>query len=68
MGLTVNVQRLTYILNPMASLVSTYRIILYNGARPAPDFFLRTLVTCLATLVLGYSVFARHSAMFAEEV
>ncbi len=68
LGFSVNVQRLTYILNPMASLVSTYRVILYNGARPAPDFFLRTFVTCAVTLVIGYSIFARRSPTFAEEI
>ena len=68
LGLDLNVHRLTYILNPMASLISTYRVILYNGARPAVDFFLRTFITSLATLVIGYLVFVRHSSKFAEEV
>jgi ABC-type polysaccharide/polyol phosphate export permease len=68
LGWNLNVHRLTYILNPMASLISTYRVILYYGARPAPDFFLRTFVTSLVTLIIGYSVFMRHSHVFAEEV
>lgn len=68
LGLDLNVHRLTYILNPMASLISTYRVILFNGARPALDFFLRTFVTSLVTLVIGYAIFARHSQVFAEEV
>lgn len=68
LGFDVNLQRWTYILNPMASLISTYRVILYHGARPAPDFFLRTFVTSLLTLVVGYLVFVRHSRVFAEEV
>ena len=67
-GLDLNIHRLTYILNPMASLIATYRVILYHGARPAPDFFLRTFVTSLATLVVGYLIFLRHSRVFAEEV
>ena len=67
-GLDLNVHRLTYILNPMASLISTYRVILYQGARPALDFFLRTFLTSLVTLIVGYSVFMRHSQVFAEEV
>lgn len=67
-GFDVNVHRLTYILNPMASLISTYRIILYNGVRPAPDFFLRTFVTAVLILVIGYWILVRHSRVFAEEV
>jgi ABC-type polysaccharide/polyol phosphate export permease len=68
LGMDLNIHRLTYILNPMASLISTYRVILYHGARPALDFFLRTFVTALVTLIIGYSVFLRHSQVFAEEV
>jgi len=68
LGIDLDVHRLTYILNPMASLISTYRVILYNGARPAADFFLRTFLTSLLTLVVGYLIFARFSRVFAEEV
>lgn len=68
LGLNLNIHRLTYILNPMASLISTYRVILYHGARPALDFFLRTFVTALLTLFIGYMVFLRYSRVFAEEV
>jgi lipopolysaccharide transport system permease protein len=67
-GLDLNIHRLTYILNPMASIISTYRVILYHGARPAPDFFFRTFVTAVVILVLGYLIFTRHSKVFAEEV
>jgi homopolymeric O-antigen transport system permease protein len=65
-GIVVPVQRLAYILNPMSSLIASYRIILYNGAPPALDFFLRTAVTALAFLVLGYLVFHRLSRNFGE--
>jgi ABC-type polysaccharide/polyol phosphate export permease len=68
LGLNLNIHRLAYILNPMASLVSTYRVILYHGASPAADFFLRTFVTSAVTLVLGYLIFARYSNVLAEEV
>lgn len=67
-GLDLDIHRLTYILNPMASFISTYRVILYHGARPALDFFVRTFLTSLLTLIIGYSVFLRHSKVFAEEV
>jgi lipopolysaccharide transport system permease protein len=68
LGLDLNIHRLTYILNPMASIISTYRVILYHGAPPAADFFVRTLATALATLVAGYLIFVRFSKVFAEEV
>lgn len=68
LGLDLDIHRLTYILNPMASFISTYRVILYHGARPALDFFLRTFFTSLFTLIIGYATFLRHSKVFAEEV
>ena len=42
LGVEVPVQRLTYILNPMASIIATYRDILYYGRPIGWDFFLRT--------------------------
>ena len=73
-GLNVPVRRLTYILNPMASMIASYRSVLYgftNGsppAAPALDFFSRTVVTAIICFVVGYAVFTRHSHRFAEEV
>ncbi len=60
--------RLMYWVNPMASLISSYRIILYHGAPPAFDFLLRTLITALAFLISGYLFFAHYSRVFGEEV
>lgn len=74
LGIALPVRRLTYILNPMASIVASYRSVLYgftNGAPPAPpawDFFSRTVVTAFACLLIGYTVFVRHSRRFGEEV
>lgn len=65
-GLVVPVQRLAYILNPMASLIASYRVILYNAAPPAPDFFLRTALTSVVVLLLGYAFFHRASRNFGE--
>ena len=65
-GLVVPVQRLAYILNPMASLIASYRVILYNAAPPAPDFFLRTALTPVVVLLLGYAFFHRASRNFGE--
>jgi len=74
LGIELPVRRLTYILNPMASIVASYRSVLYgftNGAPPAPpawDFFSRTVVTAIVCLLVGYAVFVRHSRRFGEEV
>lgn len=74
LGLALPVRRLTYILNPMASIVASYRSVLYgfaNGAPPAPpawDFFSRTVLTALVCLIIGFVVFARYSRRFGEEV
>ncbi len=67
-GLEVPVQRLTYILNPMASIIATYRDILFYGRAIGPDFFLRTAVTAVIVLLLGFAMFHRLSGRFAEEV
>jgi lipopolysaccharide transport system permease protein len=68
LGVEVPVQRLTYILNPMASIVAAYRDILYYGRPIGWDFFLRTALTSLIVLVLGFFVFNRLKGRFAEEV
>jgi lipopolysaccharide transport system permease protein len=68
LGITLDVQRLVYILNPMASIIATYRVILYAGAPPALDFLARTTVTSAAVLACGYLFFARYAKRFAEEL
>jgi lipopolysaccharide transport system permease protein len=68
LGVEVPVQRLTYILNPMASIVATYRDILYYGRPIGWDFFLRTAITVVIVLVIGFFVFNRLKGRFAEEV
>jgi len=67
-GITLNVHRVMYILNPMASLIAAYRDLLYWGYRTDLDFLLRTAVTSLAILAFGYWLFARLSGRFGEEV
>jgi hypothetical protein len=58
----------------MASIIASYRVVLYGSvespypAAPALNFLLRTAVTAIAALVVGYWIFARHSGRFGEEV
>jgi ABC-type polysaccharide/polyol phosphate export permease len=63
-----DVQRWLRILNPMASIIASYRDVLYWGARPGIDFFLRTAVTTLFFLIVGYLIFLRFSPVFGEEL
>jgi ABC-type polysaccharide/polyol phosphate export permease len=68
LGIAWPIQRLVYILNPMASIIASYRDTMFFGAQPAVDFFARSTATALIILVLGYLVFHRFSAYFAEEL
>ncbi|MEZ4861313.1 MAG: ABC transporter permease [Caldilineaceae bacterium] len=68
LGMDLNLHRLMYILNPMASIVNTYRDLLYHGYRTDFDFFIRTAVTALVTLAFGYWIFCNYSNRFGEEV
>lgn len=61
-------ERILYWVNPMASVISSYRLILLHGAWPAPDFMLRTLGISVIVLVVGYLFFTRLSPSFGEEV
>jgi ABC-type polysaccharide/polyol phosphate export permease len=67
-GITLDIHRLMYILNPMASLIAAYRDLLYWGYRTNMDFFLRTAVTSIAVLLFGYWFFQRYSRRFGEEL
>jgi len=67
-GMNLDVHRLMYILNPMASIINTYRDLLYWGYRTDLDFLMRTFITSMAVLVLGYWIFTRYSGSFGEEV
>ena len=58
--------RMMYWLNPVASFISSYRIILYNGGAPGMDFLLRTVLTSVIVFVIGYVIFARVSKNFGE--
>jgi ABC-type polysaccharide/polyol phosphate export permease len=68
LGISVNLQLWVRRLNPMASLVASYRDILFKGRVPGLDFLLRTVVTCIVVFVIGYLIFSRYSRVFGEEV
>ena len=63
-----DVQRWYRILNPMASILASYRDILYWGAQPGLDFFMRTAVTAIFFLIVGYLIFLRFCPVFGEEI
>jgi lipopolysaccharide transport system permease protein len=67
LGLTIDIQLWARRLNPMASLVASYRDVLYRGVPTGLDFLFRTALQCLAILVVGYLVFCRLSSVFGEE-
>ena len=67
-GIDWDVWRLMYYLNPMASIIENYRMILYIGARPAFDFVLRTFITAVGFLVVGLMIFYRFNSRFGEEI
>ena len=67
-GISWDVHRLVYILNPMASIINTYRDLLYWGVYTQVDFFLRTSITSLGVLAVGYWFFTRYSGRFGEEL
>lgn len=74
LGINWPIQRLFYILNPMASIINAYRDILYRAGvygavfRPGFDFLSRTIATAAIIMVIGYLVFHRYSRTFGEEV
>jgi len=65
---TVPLQRMVYILNPVASLIAIYRDLLYWGYRTDIDFFVRTALTAIAVFAFGYWFFLRYSDQFGEEL
>jgi ABC-type polysaccharide/polyol phosphate export permease len=67
-GLTFDAQLWLRRLNPMASVIASYRDLLYWGTYTGLDFLLRTALTSLIVLVIGYVIFLRYSPRFGEEV
>jgi lipopolysaccharide transport system permease protein len=68
LGIEFNAQLWLRRLNPMASVIASYRDLLYYGAPTGLDFLLRTAVETLVTLVVGYMVFMHYSRRFGEDI
>lgn len=58
--------RMMYWLNPVASFISSYRIILFTGGAPGLDFLFRIFITSVVVFLIGYLIFARGSRYFGE--
>lgn len=67
-ALNLDIWRLVRYLNPMASIIDNYRVIIFYGAPPALDFLFRTLVTAAFFLITGLIIFYRYHTRFSEEV
>ena len=55
-------------LNPMASFVNIYQDLMYWGNVTIAIFWIRTSLTAIIILILGYIIFTRYSPRFGEEV
>ncbi len=61
-------QRIIYWVNPPASIISSFRLMFYNLAWPAPSFLARLLLSCVITMFAGWFYFVKLSPKFAEEM
>ncbi len=67
-GITINLHWWMYVINPMSSIISAYRDLLYWGYLTDIYFLSRTVMTSVGVLVVGYWFFLRCSGRFGEEV
>jgi ABC-type polysaccharide/polyol phosphate export permease len=71
-GITFNPAQVMRWINPMASIIDGYRTVLwgtYESSGPVgmnPAYLLRTFVTAVIILILGYFVFSRLDHKFGE--
>ena len=61
-------QRLLYVVNPVASVLASYRDVFYSSAPPDPLFLIRSGAQALLFLVVGLLVFERYADRFVEEL
>ena len=67
-NLSTQYSRLIYILNPMASFISLYRLIFYYQAPTDLAFFLRMSAQSVIVFLIGYAFFLWRAPDFGEEV
>jgi ABC-type polysaccharide/polyol phosphate export permease len=60
--------RTLYFLNPIAGLLTLYHDVMYAGQWPSAVLLAGTTVQTALVYLLGYAVFHRHEAVFAEVV
>ena len=74
LGLTFNPAQVMRWINPMASIIDGYRTVLwgtYASGGPVtmyPIYLLRTFVTSVIMLIVGYAVFLRLNPLFGEKL
>ena len=64
----VNLGWLMHVLNPMASFITTYRLLLIERSAPDPAFLARTFATSVLVLLAGYAFFKWLEPRFGEEL
>ena len=74
LGISFDAARVMRWVNPMASIIDGYRTVLWgnvDGGSPGgmdPLNLLRTFVTSLIILIIGYTVFSRTEHLFGERL
>lgn len=74
LGITFNPAQVMRWINPMASIIDGYRTVLwgtYNSGGPVGmngAYLVRTFVTSVIVLVVGYAVFSRLNPLFGEKL
>jgi len=74
MGIAINPARWMRWLNPMASIVDSYRTVLWGTVGSdgpvsmEPLMLLRTFITAVIVLIIGYLVFAKAEHLFGEKL
>jgi ABC-type polysaccharide/polyol phosphate export permease len=74
LGLTFNPAQIMRWVNPMASIIDGYRTVLwgtYGSGGPVgmnAAYLLRTFVTSVIVLIVGYAVFVRLNPLFGEKL
>jgi lipopolysaccharide transport system permease protein len=72
-GIEFSPARLMRWLNPMASIIDGYRTVLWGanglgGVAMNPIYLLRTFITSVLVLIVGYTVFTRTEHLFSEKL